>query len=1054
MLWRSHRWPTGSAARLSRRKSSSSAINTSTCSRYASSSANIATQSDDQRERCVFSGIQPTGTPHLGNYCGAIAKWVALQESSRTSTSSYSDDVPPTRLYSVVDLHALTVPFDAQRMPDQVHSMVAALLGAGLDPTRNILFRQSDVAAHAELAWLLSCITPLGWLQRMTQFKHKAAAAKTESSLGLLSYPVLMAADILLYRATHVPVGEDQQQHLELTRMIATTFNDRFGSNRPGGKEVLPKPFPMVEEDTTTLTGAQRISLARIMSLRDPTKKMSKSDKSKLSRIELTDSADDIRKKVRKATTDAISGIYYDREERPGVSNLLDIASAVTGQSVAQLEAHYADHGTGAFKNSVADAVIAKVCPIGERIKQYEADHEYIDKVLADGAAQASELAAVTMQDVKEVMGLTSRGLCLAQGLCSCPNGWSGPDCSLASCPLGEAWSDQAIATDNGHNLAPCSNRGECELDTGTCTCDSGFTGAACERITCTCNGHGSCKSMAKYALMKDPGRGTIYPYDNNWDAHKIYGCVCDPGYTGSNCVERLCPVGDDPLTGTLIDPNGIQRNEKQRINCKATSGSFTLTFAGYTTEPISADDSAKTVRDKLVALPSVTAATVTFGGITLTACTAIGNDISIEFTQDFGDLPNMSGNSAGLVHSTPSTTPTLTFTTVTQGTKENLPCSRRGMCDPATGVCMCYPNYFSSDGNGAIGQRGDCGFVSGTVTACPGEIACSGKGTCRGPPTYDCICNEGFTGGDCTERLCPKGRSWFDRPTEAPDTAHALVECSNAGECDRTKGECVCLAGFTGAACNRMVCPNDCSGHGTCYTMEQLAKRATVNGETMAFTYGAVPNKKETWEYDMVQGCLCSPGWEGHDCSLRSCPTGDDPMTLRQQNEVQLLVCKGNSGFFTLKFRDAATPQLPFNVPAASLASALEALATVGKVSVTYSTDTNGVTGSPACNTAGSNIMRIDFLTNFGDLPPLRWILDGALTLTISVDGVGGSVRGTKEDAVCSNRGICSHLTGVCRCTYGFTSSDGFGSEGDRGDCGYMEPIYITSAAQQANAV
>ncbi|KAG6956621.1 hypothetical protein JG688_00011338 [Phytophthora aleatoria] len=236
---------------------------------------------------------------------------------------------------------------------------------------------------------------------------------------------------------------------------------------------------------------------------------------------------------------------------------------------------------------------------------------------------------------------------------------------------------------------------------------------------------------MAKYALMKDPGRGTIYPYENIWDAHKIYGCVCDPGYTGSNCVERLCPVGDDPLTGTLIDPNGIQRNEKQRVNCKATSGSFTLTFAGYTTEPISADDSAKTVRDKLVALPSVTAATVTFGGITLTACTAIGNDISIEFTQDFGD------------------------------------------------------------------------------------------------------------------------------------------------------------------------------GHGTCYTMEQLAKRATVNGETMAFTYGAVPNKKETWEYDM-------------------------------QNEVQLLVCKGNSGFFTLKFRDAATPQLPFNVPAASLASALEALATVPIMALT----------------------------------------------------------------------------------------------------------------------
>lgn len=648
----------------------------------------------------------------------------------------------------------------------------------------------------------------------------------------------------------------------------------------------------------------------------------------------------------------------------------------------------------------------------------------------------------------------SSRGLCLAQGLCTCPKGWSGPDCSIASCPLGRAWADEVAGTDNGHNLAPCSNRGVCQLDSGVCTCDAGFTGAACERTTCTCNGHGSCKSMAQFALMKDPGRGTIYSYQNNWDAQKLYGCVCDPGYSGSNCMQRICPVGDDPLTGTLQDPSGIQRNEKQRINCKATSGSFTLTYAGYTTEPIFASDSASTVKAKFTALPSVTAATVTFGGITLTACTTIGNDISIEFTQDFGDLPNIYGNPAALVHSTPSVSPWLTFTTVTQGTKENLPCSRRGACDRTTGICACYPNYFSSDGNAGIGQRGDCGYVSGAVTACPGEIACSGQGTCRGPPTYDCICNEGFTGGDCNERVCPKGKAWFDRPIDTTDTAHALVECSNAGECDRTKGDCLCMSGFTGAACNRLLCPNDCSGHGTCYTMEQLAKRASLNGEIQGWTYGAVPNKKETWDYDMLQGCKCSAGWEGHDCSQRSCPTGDDPMTLGQQNEVQILVCRGSSGFFTLRFRDAATPQLPFNTPASSLAAALEALTTIGKVTVTYSTNVNGATGTPACNAGGSNNIRIEFLTDFGDLPPLRWILDGALTLTISVDGVGGSMRGTKEEAVCSNRGICNHVTGVCRCAYGFTSSDGFGGEGDRGDCGYMEPIYLTSAGQQANAV
>ncbi|KAG6620831.1 tryptophan-tRNA ligase [Phytophthora cinnamomi] len=424
-LWRSPRSLRAPAALTPRRSAPAAAVFSDWRRRASSGPRAPKADSDEQRDVRVFSGIQPTGTPHLGNYCGAIAKWVALQEPAIRSPSAAAlsgDDGPSeidastsptststataTRLYSVVDLHALTVPFDAQRMPDQVHSMVAALLGAGLDPARNILFRQSDVAAHAELAWLLSCITPLGWLQRMTQFKQKATSAKTESSLGLLAYPVLMAADILLYRATHVPVGEDQQQHLELTRMIATTFNDRFGSNHPGGKEVLPKPFPMVEEDTATLTGAQTKSLSRIMSLRDPTKKMSKSDKSALSRIELTDTADDIRKKVRKATTDAVSGIYYDRDERPGVSNLLDIASSVTGQSVAQLEAQYAGYRTGDFKDSVADAVIAKICPIGERIKQYEADQAYIDKVLADGAAQASELAAVTMKDVKEIMGL------------------------------------------------------------------------------------------------------------------------------------------------------------------------------------------------------------------------------------------------------------------------------------------------------------------------------------------------------------------------------------------------------------------------------------------------------------------------------------------------------------------------------------------------------------------------------------------------------------------------------------------------------------------------
>ncbi|KAL7687835.1 putative aminoacyl-tRNA synthetase, class Ic, rossmann-like alpha/beta/alpha sandwich [Plasmopara halstedii] len=365
-------------------------------------SVRTITSSTDRYESRIFSGIQPTGTPHLGNYCGAIAKWVALQEATSLQKNATYDVASACtsdktlRLYSVVDLHALTVQYNAERMPDQVHSMVAALLGTGLDPSRNIIFRQSDVAAHAELAWLLSCITPLSWLQRMTQYKQKTSMAKNESSLGLLAYPVLMAADILLYRATHVPVGEDQQQHLELTRMIATTFNNRFKSNCQDGKDVFVKPHAYMETKTTS-SGVSKESLVRIMNLRDPSKKMSKSDASPLSRIELTDNADDIRKKVRKATTDAIVGISYDRKARPGVSNLLDLASAMTGQSVAHLEAQYANFGTGVFKDIVADAVIAKICPIGQRIKQFETDHSFVNQVLADGAAQASELAASTM---------------------------------------------------------------------------------------------------------------------------------------------------------------------------------------------------------------------------------------------------------------------------------------------------------------------------------------------------------------------------------------------------------------------------------------------------------------------------------------------------------------------------------------------------------------------------------------------------------------------------------------------------------------------------------
>lgn len=257
---------------------------------------------------------------------------------------------------------------------------------------------------------------------------------------------------------------------------------------------------------------------------------------------------------------------------------------------------------------------------------------------------------------------------------------------------------------------------------------------------------------------------------------------------------------------------------------------------------------------------------------------------------------------------------------------------------------------------------------------------------------------------------------------------------------------------------------------------MEDLGKRALFSGELMGYTYGAVPNKKEvrysyshimprprlmyfvnngqTWDYDMVTGCLCSAGWEGHDCAKQSCPTGDDPMTMYnpdgslQDNEVQELICIGTSGFFSLKFREAVTAQLPFSVGVSSLSTALSGLSTIGGVAVSFSS------GLSACTATGTNIIRIEFLNDFGDLPPLRWIIDGALMMAINTDGVGNSRRGTKENAMCSNRGLCNYATGMCRCAFGFTSSDGNGKEGDRGDCGFKDLIYLNSAGKVANEI
>ena len=326
----------------------------------------------------VFSGVQPSGSLHLGNYLGALKKFVDLQEEHDC-------------VYCIVDLHAVTVWQDPKELAQQTRHIAAAFLAAGVDPKKAIIYPQSAVRAHTELAWYFNCVARIGWLNRMTQFKDKAGKNSEKMSVGLYDYPVLQAADILAFKATHVPVGEDQKQHLELSRDIAAKFNHDFGA--PG---FFPLPEPLIKGPG-----------ARVMSLRDGSQKMSKSDPSDNSRINLTDDAEMIAKKIRKAKTDAGS-IPDNAEElsgRPEVANLVGIYSALSGLSRAQVLSEYAGQGFGVFKPALADLTVAKIAPITELMKRYLSAPDEIDTILSAGARAAEDIARPIVSDVRDIMG-------------------------------------------------------------------------------------------------------------------------------------------------------------------------------------------------------------------------------------------------------------------------------------------------------------------------------------------------------------------------------------------------------------------------------------------------------------------------------------------------------------------------------------------------------------------------------------------------------------------------------------------------------------------------
>jgi tryptophanyl-tRNA synthetase len=327
----------------------------------------------------VLSGVQPTGRLHLGNLLGAILRWVRMQEEAEC-------------LFFLADLHALTVEADPAELRCNVREMAAALIASGIDPAKSVIFRQSAVAAHSELCWILNGTARMGWLNRMTQWKDKAGKNREGASVALFDYPVLQAADILLYQATHVPVGEDQKQHVELTRDIALKFNNDFDVEL----FVVPEPF------------IGRGAAARVMSLRDGNSKMSKSDPSEMSRILLTDDDELIAQKIRKAKTDPepLPDDPAELDRRPEAKNLVGVYAAITGETVEAVLSRFAGQGFGTFKPVLAEAVIGLIAPIRDRLDELRRDPAEFDRILADGATRAAEIAAPVLARAKAAVGL------------------------------------------------------------------------------------------------------------------------------------------------------------------------------------------------------------------------------------------------------------------------------------------------------------------------------------------------------------------------------------------------------------------------------------------------------------------------------------------------------------------------------------------------------------------------------------------------------------------------------------------------------------------------
>lgn len=663
------------------------------------------------------------------------------------------------------------------------------------------------------------------------------------------------------------------------------------------------------------------------------------------------------------------------------------------------------------------------------------------------------------------------------QSRCDCFHGWTGSDCAGRVCPKDSAWSDIPLDIDSAHNDAECSGRGTCDTHTGSCKCDPGFVGRACQRTACPnrCSNHGTCVSMAQLSESTlNPLTGLSLPY-TGWDADKLWGCKCDDGYIGVDCSQMVCPIIADPIQEIDRLPS------EQLLRCDmdpSGGGAFTLQIGQERTRVLSARANLFQVSMAINDLPNVRKASVMFDstdGSTTTVCN----------TDGLGGISNMLARIGiqGLPEPVPIITPLAADGSALQGLQSNQlytahgtdgllrrgeakpqmarpstlsggECAGRGMCDRSSGACNCFTGFTSSSGSNMLGLNPDCGAIDSSVAPvqqCAGDqLPCSGHGVCSGSPTYRCTCDSSWTGADCSRRTCPHGKSWFHLPVAEQNDAHwARSECSSAGTCSRTSGRCSCLPGFTGEACQRLECPHgeggrQCSGHGECLTMSELASKAVhpVTGVPMPVTYGVNTNDPATWDFASIQGCACEDGWTGHACELRLCPLGDDPATIKAAQESQRFWCStvpsvpanAPPNGFVFRYGMERSQFVPSDADASAVTAALQAMLSISHASpvATFSH------GSTVC--AGPGVGRVATTVTFSgsndDFDPLELVIAPGANIRLPPQAHTIS-NGNVEHTVCNSRGVCQ-ADGTCMCEQGYGSSDGAGAAGTLGDCGY----------------